>query len=504
MSHDPIASLDPELREPVREMMGEFVVLDDIPAARLAMKSLMEAKAAATSVLDQVEVEERSAPGPEGAPDVILTIIRPKNRERPLPALLWMHGGGYVMGCAAEDEAACARMAAEADCITVAVEYRLAPENPFPAALEDCYAALRWMVTAADELGIDPSLIAIGGGSAGGGLAAGLALLARDRGEMDVVFQLLIYPMLDDTNVGPADDPRPDALLWTRANNLVGWRSYLGCEPGGEGISCYASAPRAADLKGLPPAYISVGDLDLFAQEDIAYADRLIQAGVPTELHVYPGGCHGFDLIVPQADISARFTSDMLCALQRALHPPADRMAARKAPGLPLTHEDTNLEDMHMDESLAEKVQWLVDRAQISELLHSFARSLDTKDAAGYVNNYADGGILELPDPTSSTGEVVTISRDQMMEFVQKGLMDSYGGTHHMSSNHQITVTGDTALSRSYLQAVHVRESPFDHWDAGGWYDCSYVRTPQGWKFSSVKLTAVWMAGRPDGGVTAE
>ena len=133
-----------------------------------------------------------------------------------------------------------------------------------------------------------------------------------------------------------------------------------------------------------------------------------------------------------------------------------------------------------MDESLAEKVQWLVDRAQISELLHSFARSLDTKDAAGYVNNYADGGVLELPDPTSSTGEVVTISRDQMMEFVQKGLMDSYGGTHHMSSNHQITVTGDTALSRSYLQAVHVRESPFDHWDAGGWYDCSYVRRPKG------------------------
>ena len=222
VSHDPIASLDPELREPVREMMGEFVVLDDIPAARLAMKCLMETKEAATSVLDQVEVEERSAPGPEGAPDVTLTIIRPKDRERLLPALLWMHGGGYVMGCAAEDEAACARMAAEADCVTVAVEYRLAPEDPFPAALEDCYAALRWMVIAADELGIDPSRIAIGGGSAGGGLAAGLALLARDRGEMDVVFQLLIYPMLDDANVGLADDPRPDALFWTRANNLVG------------------------------------------------------------------------------------------------------------------------------------------------------------------------------------------------------------------------------------------------------------------------------------------
>jgi hypothetical protein len=157
-----------------------------------------------------------------------------------------------------------------------------------------------------------------------------------------------------------------------------------------------------------------------------------------------------------------------------------------------------------VDESLAKKIQWLVDRAQISDLLFSFARSLDTKDAASYVSNYAEGGILELPDPTSSTGEFVTVSRDKMLEFVQKGLIESYSGTHHMSTNHQITVTGDTAVSRSYLQAVHVRESPFDHWDAGGWYDCNYVRTPEGWRFTRVKLTAVWLAGEPDAGVIAE
>jgi hypothetical protein len=154
-----------------------------------------------------------------------------------------------------------------------------------------------------------------------------------------------------------------------------------------------------------------------------------------------------------------------------------------------------------MDESLTQTVQWLVDRAQISELLFSFARALDTKDAASYVDNFAETGVLELPDPTSSAGEFVTVARDDMMEFVQKGLMEAYGGTHHMSTNHQITVTGDTAVSRSYLQAVHVRESPFDHWDAGGWYDCSYVRTPAGWKFTQVRLTAVWLAGNPDKGV---
>jgi acetyl esterase/lipase len=320
MSQDPIAVLDPELREPIREAISEPVVLDDIPAARLAVKDLMAAKMQVPSVLDRVEVEERVVSGPEGAPDLTLRIIRPKGRQGLLPALLWMHGGGYVMGCAADDEAACAKMAMEADCVAVAVEYRLAPEDPFPAALEDCYAALLWMAANADELGIHRSCVAIGGASAGGGLAAGLALLARDRGEIDVVFQLLVYPMLDDSNVGPVADGLPDALFWTRANNLVGWRSYLGCEPGGESVSCYASAPRAGELEGLPPACISVGALDLFVQEDIAYAGRLIQAGVPTELHVYPGGCHGFDMLVPEADVSRRFTADLVGALRRGLH----------------------------------------------------------------------------------------------------------------------------------------------------------------------------------------
>lgn len=155
-----------------------------------------------------------------------------------------------------------------------------------------------------------------------------------------------------------------------------------------------------------------------------------------------------------------------------------------------------------MNDVMADQVKWLVDRAHISDLLYSFAYALDNKDAAAYVALYAEGGVLELPDPTSTTGGVVTVSRDHLLEFVQKGLAESYSRTHHMSTNHQITVDGDTARSRSYLQAVHVRETPFDHWDAGGWYDCEYVRTPEGWRFTHVKLTAVWMSGRPDGGVT--
>ncbi len=320
MNPDLIQSLDPELRGPVAELMDEFVTLDDIPEARVAAGRMMEAAKAQTPITYRVEMEEKVVPGPAGAPEVAVRIYRPEGQVGPLPALLWIHGGGYVLGSIEYDDPICSRLAAEAECVTVAVEYRLAPENPFPAALEDCYAVLKWMAADADELGIDRFRIAIGGASAGGGLSAALALLTRDRAEVDVVFQLLVYPMLDDCSVAAAGETLPDAVFWTRDNNLVAWRSYLGREPGEEGISYYASACRAPDLRGLPPAYVTVGDQDLFAGEDIDYARRLIGVGVPAELHVYPGGCHGLDMLAPEADVSVRFTSDLIRALKRALH----------------------------------------------------------------------------------------------------------------------------------------------------------------------------------------
>jgi acetyl esterase/lipase len=177
-----------------------------------------------------------------------------------------------------------------------------------------------WLTKHADKLGVNPKRIAIGGASAGGGLAAALALLARDRAEVAVAFQLLIYPMIDDCNVVQACDTIPDTLLWTRRNNLIGWRCYLGSEPGGPQLSAYAAPTRAMDLSGLPPAYIPVGSLDLFLRENVDYAMRLLAAGVPTELHVYPGGYHGFDAFGPDADVSKRFTEDRDRALRRALH----------------------------------------------------------------------------------------------------------------------------------------------------------------------------------------
>ncbi|HXC38857.1 MAG TPA: alpha/beta hydrolase fold domain-containing protein, partial [Burkholderiales bacterium] len=159
----------------------------------------------------------------------------------------------------------------------------------------------------------------VSGASAGGGLAAGLALLARDRGEIKLKGQMLIYPMIDDSNVAPATAERPDTLLWTRENNRVGWLSYLGVTPGSAGVSPHAAATRATDLSNLPPAYISVGDIDLFRDEDIAYAQRLLAAGIPTELHVYPGGYHGFNGIVPNSGIARRFNGDRDEALKRML-----------------------------------------------------------------------------------------------------------------------------------------------------------------------------------------
>jgi len=209
------------------------------------------------------------------------------------PAYLHIHGGGYVVGSAEMDTPFCTELVREHDCVVVSVDYRLAPETCFPGNVEDCYAALLWLRDNAQALGADPNRIAIGGISAGGGLAAGLALLARDRGEVTIIHQHLISPMLDDRE--PADrHPFTGEFVWTRESNHFGWRSLLGKPPGSPDISPYAAAARADDLRNLPPTFISIGALDLFLEENLEYARRLARAGVPVEFHLYPGGYHGF------------------------------------------------------------------------------------------------------------------------------------------------------------------------------------------------------------------
>lgn len=315
--------LDPELAEPLQTFLsltGGGFSLRDIPAARQRRNELAAAQMAKAPIIEGITSEDRYAPGPPGAPDVFVRMYQPTDRPPSLPALVWIHGGGYVLGRVEQDDPLAKHLSKVAACVVASVEYRLAPEHPHPAPVEDCYAALKWFAAHAGEFGVDRSRIAIGGASAGGGLAAGLALLARDRAEVELAYQLLIYPMIDDRNVALASETTPDTFVWSRENNLMGWRAYLGHEPGGADVSPYAAAARATDLSGLPPAYIPVGDLDLFLDENIDYARRLLAAGVPTELHVYPGGYHGFNGFAPGADIVQRFNTERDQALKRALH----------------------------------------------------------------------------------------------------------------------------------------------------------------------------------------
>ncbi len=308
--------VDPELLQ----------LLDDFPTARLSQDTLGGIRAARAAQLAQqiepefpdVDVAERKVPGPAASPDVRVLVYTPKVAARPLAALVWIHGGGYVLGSPEGDNVQMKSLASQVGCLVVSVDYRLAPEAPFPAGVEDCYAALRWTHAQAAELAIDRDRVAIGGASAGGGLAAALALLARDRGELPVAFQLLLVPMLDDRTVA-TPDPHPFAgeFVWTPNNNTFGWTSLLGKPPGGDGVSPYAAPARAESLASLPPTCITTGSLDLFLEEDLEYARRLARAGVPTELHVYPGAFHGFARAAG-ARVSQAYTRDYTQALQRA------------------------------------------------------------------------------------------------------------------------------------------------------------------------------------------
>ena len=310
--------VDPELRAGLDFFPPDLLDLDDIPRTRARFDQLFATLP--VSAVEGVVSEDHRIPGPAGDPDVHVRVYHPSPRPVLLPALLWIHGGGYVLGDVEGDDAVARQLAKAVDCVVVSVDYRLAPEHPFPAPAEDCYAALTWLARQAGQLGVNPDRLAIGGASAGGGLTAGLALLARDRGEVRACFQLLIYPMIDDVNLTPSSHAITDPRVWNRRSNLLGWRAYLGREPGGGGVSPYAAAARAVDLAGLPPAYLPVGTLDLFLDENIDYSQRLMQAGNAVELHVYEGAYHGFNLVAPEADVSRRCISGYEAALRRALH----------------------------------------------------------------------------------------------------------------------------------------------------------------------------------------
>jgi acetyl esterase len=232
---------------------------------------------------------------------------------------VYMHGGGFIVGDAEGDKVRPAQIASEIGAVVVSVDYRLAPEHPFPAAVEDCYAALRWTAENAAGLGIDPDRIGIGGLSAGAGLAAGTALLARDRGGPALCFQMLDIPELDHRLETPSMQQLTDAPLWNLPNAMESWRHYLGASKDGGPVSPYASPAIAEDLSGLPPAYVSVCEFDPLRDEGMAYAQRLVQHRVPTELHLFPGTFHGSGGLVPMAGVSRRMRAELIEATRRGL-----------------------------------------------------------------------------------------------------------------------------------------------------------------------------------------
>jgi acetyl esterase/lipase len=278
-------ALDPEIREAVRDIPDFVFSVETVPMMR---QNAVFTPVAAPDI-ERVELTT----GPDGG--VSMTVLRPRGAVGDLPVLYWMHGGGMVIGNRYMDDARLSEWCRSLSCICVSVEYRLAPEAPYPLPLDDCDEGLRYVVDHAGDLGINPRRIGIAGRSAGGGLAAALALRWRDRGDDHVAFQYLEYPMLDDRMNTPSSmlDGLP---LWSRESNAFGWRAYLGDRCGTDYVPPDAAPARAAELAGLPPTFITVGTADCLRDEAIDFAARLCRADVLTELHVYAGAVHGFDM----------------------------------------------------------------------------------------------------------------------------------------------------------------------------------------------------------------
>jgi acetyl esterase/lipase len=302
MSFDVDALLDPEIATAIATLPVNAALSNGVlPAMRANMRTV----ARSFELTDQVTRTDHEIESTDGFCFTI-RVHRGVGAPDGQPIIVWLHGGGMVAGTHLIDDIRFDKWCAALGVVGVAVDYGLAPERPYPGPLEDCYAALRWARDHAAEIGGDAGRIGIGGNSAGGGLAAGLALLARDRGEVAVSFAALVYPMIDDRMTTASSGW--DVPIWPPASNDFGWSAYLagvGWRGAGD-VPVYAAPARATDLAGLPPTFISVGALDGFLDEDVDYAGRLLRAGVPTELHVYPGAPHGFDLMMPGTQIARR------------------------------------------------------------------------------------------------------------------------------------------------------------------------------------------------------
>jgi acetyl esterase len=312
-----------EMERELRDAMSMLprVNLSDLVAARSEMNRFVRLSTmlgSHTLTDSEVEVIDRIGPS-DGASPVRVRLYVPRNKVKPAAAVIYFHGGAFALGDLEIEHPRCLEMAKETKAVVMAVDYRLAPEYPFPAAITDCYAVYLWAIAEADDLGIDVSRIAVAGSSAGGALAAAVALMSRDRGVRVPAFQLLLYPVTDDRMITPSMIQFVDIQGWNRRNSEYMWTYYLG-ESIGEDVSPYAAPARARDLRGLPPAYVMTVEYDALRDEGINYAQGLLQAGVPLELHHYPETFHGFDTIAA-SEVSRRARREHYTVLCHALQP---------------------------------------------------------------------------------------------------------------------------------------------------------------------------------------
>jgi acetyl esterase/lipase len=322
----------------------EGLTADQIPAVRELRKSVRLTDADLRRG-GAIEFEELTVPGPAGAPDIGLLVCRPAGLTTPAAGVYHIHGGGMVLGDNRSVMPVMLNWIEQVGVIVVSVEYRLAPEHPYPAPVEDCFAGLEWTAAHAAELGIEPGRLLIAGASAGGGLAAAVALLARDRGGPALIGQMLGCPMLDDRNQTPSSYELDHEGTWDRTSNLTGWRALLGDAQGGQDVPPYAAPARATDLSGLPPAYLDVGSVEIFRDEILDYAARIWRSGGAAELHVWPGGFHGFESLAPDAAISMAARQTRIGWLRRlladaAVDPLAQEVGVTQVPGVLLDQVD--------------------------------------------------------------------------------------------------------------------------------------------------------------------
>ncbi|MFE4371870.1 alpha/beta hydrolase [Streptomyces sp. NPDC056835] len=312
--------LDPELTAVltfVHEHLSPSITAEDIEELRA--NSMFAVADEDLTRNGTVELQNFSISGPPGAPKISLLVLRPVGLAAGAPVFYYMHGGGMIIGNSRTGVGSVLDWAVDNGAVVVSVEYRLAPEHPDPAPIEDCYAGLLWTHEHAAEIGGNADRIVVAGASAGGGLAAGVALLARDRGGPRLLGQLLMCPMLDDRFVTLSSRELDGEGIWDATSNMTGWNALLGERRGGGDVSFYAAPARATDLTGLPTSFVDVGSVETFRDEDIDYATRLLQAGVQCELHVWPGGFHGFDGMAPQASLSQTASATRAAWVRRLL-----------------------------------------------------------------------------------------------------------------------------------------------------------------------------------------